>query len=187
MGDLTELLQQWRSGDPNALRKVTEAIYEELHRMAAQFLRKERPGHTMQATVLVHEVYLRLDSVQEIDWKTRAHFFSVVATLMRNILVDHARRRNARKRSARMRMASAGLSESWVEQPATDVDVLAVHAALDKMTAQYPNEARLVELRFFGGLEVPEAARILGASRSTVERQWRFARAWLRDEIAGRH
>jgi RNA polymerase sigma-70 factor (ECF subfamily) len=187
MGDLTELLQQWRCGDPNALRKVTEAIYEELRRMAAHYLRNERPCHTLQATVLVHEVYLRLDSVQEIDWKTRSHFFSVVATLMRNILVDHARKRNARKRSAWMRMAPQGLSESWTEQPATDVDVLAVHEALDKMMAQHPNEARLVELRFFGGLDVIEAARIIGTSRSTVERQWRFARAWLRDEISGQH
>ena len=187
MGDVTELLRRWRDGDPNALGQITEAIYEELRRIAGHYLRNERPGHTLQATVLVHELYLRLDSVRGIDWETRAQFFSVVATLMRNILVDHARKRSARKRGIRLRRSPEVLGGAGAEQFATNIDVLAVHEALDRMTTGYPDEVRLVELRFFGGLEVAEAARVLGVSLTTAERQWRFAKAWLRDEISGRH
>jgi len=177
MGDITELLQRWHNGDPAALNELTNQVYQELRRMAAHYLRTERPNHTMQATALVHEVYLRLDAMQEFDWHTRAQFFSMVATLMRNILVDHARKRNAQKRALPLDPPSGG-------DLATDVDVLAVHLALDKMQAQFPREARVVELRFFGGLDGAEAARVLEVSLSTVERQWRFARAWLRNEIA---
>lgn len=181
MGDITGLLQEWRSGDPGALAKITALIYDDLRRLAAHHLKNERAVQTLGPTALVHEVYLRIQSVRTIDWKTRAQFLSVVAGLMRNVLVDHARKRLALKRSG----PDLGRPQIdlWLES--TVIDVLAVDVALNKLSVEFPRVGRIVELRFFGGLDGPEAAKVLNTSLSTVEREWRFARAWLRDEING--
>jgi RNA polymerase sigma-70 factor, ECF subfamily len=179
LGDITRLLQAWKSGDPAAIEEVVALLYEELRRLAAYYLQRERPGHTLQATALVHETYLRLHTVRDIDWKTRAHFISVVASLMRQILVDHARRRNAMKR--------AGEAGGFPAQEATwtDLDVVAVHLALEELGSEHTRPAQIVELRFFGGLTIEEVAEVLELSVSTVEREWRFARAWLSTALAG--
>jgi RNA polymerase sigma-70 factor, ECF subfamily len=174
--DITGLLHDWKSGDEAALSRVTDVVYQDLRRLAAHYLRQERPEHTLDATELVHEVYLRMRSLQHVDWQTRVDFLSMVARLMRNILVDHARRRLAMKRRA-----PEGGEEPSVE--ATGIDVLAIHEALERMTSEFPRAARVVELRFFGGLEAEEAADVLQVSLSSVERDWRFAKAWLRDAI----
>ena len=178
--EITGLLQEWKSGDPGALARITAVIYEDLRRLAAHHLKEERPEHTLQATALVHEVYLRIHPMQDVDWQTRAHFLAVVTNVMRNILVDHARRRIARKRSVPEEPCACTLGPD-----ATNIDIVAIHLALDKMSAHFPRAARVVELRFFGGLDAEEAAGVLGVSLSSVERDWRFARAWLRDEIDG--
>jgi RNA polymerase sigma factor (TIGR02999 family) len=180
MLEITGLLQEWRSGDPRGLERVTDLVYEDLLRLASHYLSKERPDHTLNATALVHEVYLRIQSVQHIDWQTRSDFFCMVARMMRNILVDHARRRQAAKR-----MASEEPPRVEPVVGGEDIDVIAIHEALDKMTLQFPRAARVVEVRFFGGLEAQEAADVLGVSLSSVERDWRFAKAWLRDAITG--
>lgn len=179
IADITRLLQAWRSGDQDAIERVTTLLYDDLRRLAAYYLQRERPGHTLQATALVHEVYLRLDTVQEIDWKTRAHFISVVAGLMRRILVDHARRRNAGKRSG-VQVAFPSPAEllTW-----SDIDIISVHLALEDLAREYPRHAHIVELRFFGGLTNTEVAGLLELSVSTVEREWRFARSWLTNAI----
>jgi RNA polymerase sigma factor (TIGR02999 family) len=178
--EITGLLREWRSGDPGALATITAVIYEDLRRLAAHHLKDERPGHTLQATALVHEVFLRIHPMQDVDWQTRAHFLAVITNVMRNILVDHARRRIARKRS----VPEEG-RRNILRPEATDIDIVAIHLALDKMSAHFPRAARVVELRFFGGLDAAEAAEVLEVSLTSVERDWRFARAWLRDEIDG--
>ena len=179
MMDITGLLQQWKSGDAVALAKVTDLVYDDLRRLAGHYLKEERPGHTLGATALVHEVYLRLQALNEVDWQTRSDFLALVARLMRNILVDHARRRNALKRQAPEPQTSEPLT------PGPAIDVIAIHEALEQMSSKFPRVARVVELRFFGGLEATEAAAALGVSLSSVERDWRFAKAWLRDAIVG--
>ena len=178
--EITGLLQEWKSGDPGALARITAVIYEDLRRLAAHHLHGEAPGNTLQATALVHEVYLRIHPMQDVEWQTRAHFLAVVTTVMRNILVDHARRRIARKRCVPEERRRAIL-----RQNATDTDVVAIHLALDKLSVPYPRAARVVELRFFGGLDAAEAAGVLGVSMSSVERDWRLAKACLREEIFG--
>ena len=180
MGDITSLLQAWRSGDQRAIEQVTVILYEDLRRLAAYHLQSERPGHTLQATALVHEVYLRLGTVQSVDWKTRNHFISVVAGLMRQVLVDHARRRNAAKRAGITMQFPLPTEASWME-----FDVVQVHLALENLGKEYPRHAHIVELRFFGGLNATEVADVLDVSLSTVEREWRFARAWLSTAVSG--
>jgi RNA polymerase sigma-70 factor, ECF subfamily len=182
MGKITDLLQDWRAGKPEAKDCLIHLIYGDLHRIAARHLRKEQSAFTLQATALVHEVYLRLHSVRGIDWKARGQFMAVVASLMRNILVDHARSRKSLKRHSR-----GGRSPFHLDlHSESELDVVAVDIALNKMTAEFPRTARVVELRFFGGLNAPEIANVTGLALSTVEREWRFAKAWLREEISGR-
>jgi RNA polymerase sigma-70 factor, ECF subfamily len=175
--DITVLLHEWKSGDAAALSRVTDLVYQDLRRLASHYLRKERPDHTLDATELVHEVYLRMQGLQHVDWQTRADFLSMVARLMRNILVDHARRRSAIKRRAPEECDFPEVVAS------NEIDVIAVHEALERMASEYPRAAQVVELRFFGGLEAAEAAEVLRVSLSSVERDWRFAKAWLRDAI----
>jgi RNA polymerase sigma factor (TIGR02999 family) len=175
---VTYWLQRWRTGDDAALEEVTRLVYADLRRLASRYLRDEQAGHTLQATALVHEMYLRLASMQEIDWKGRGQFIAVVAQTMRRILIDHARRRRAAKRDVdrvSIAEATAGL----------DVDLLDVDRALNRMAVDYPRHAQIVELRFFGGLHTPEIAQTLGVSTRTVERDWQFARAWLQHEVGG--
>jgi RNA polymerase sigma-70 factor, ECF subfamily len=173
---VTGWLQLWREGDPVALDHVMAQMYRDLRRLAAYYLSGESQAHTMQPTALVHEAYLRLGGVRNLDWKGRAHFISVVTQIMRNILVDHARSRKAAKRDPER-------LELREERGCDLLDLLAVDEALTEMSSAYERCARIVELRFFGDLEFAEIADVLGVSLSTVERDWRFARAWLQERI----
>jgi RNA polymerase sigma factor (TIGR02999 family) len=179
---VTALLQQWSRGDRDALEKLTPLVYEELRGIAAGYMRDERPGHTLQATALVHEAYVRLIGQKRVSWQNRAHFFGIAAQLMRRILIDHARRRQAAKRGAGgpIRL-TAGVDVAGA--PEQDYDLLAIDGALSRLEQLDAAQARIVELRFFGGLTVEETAEVAGISTATVKREWRTARAWLRHEV----
>ncbi len=181
--DITHWLLRWREGDQEALDRLTLLVYTQLRHLAAALLHKERPGHTLQPTALVHELYFQLGSARAVDWKCRGQFFAISAKLMRRILLDHARRRVADKRG--------GGQTVRLEQEAFSVpgpDVLQVDAALSRLAKEHPRQAALVELRFFGGLTATEAVDALNASGEkvslrTVERDWKFSRAWLQNEL----
>jgi RNA polymerase sigma factor (TIGR02999 family) len=178
MHEVTDLLLSWRQGDAAALDRLVPLVYDELRRVARRHLRGESPGHALQATALVHEVYLRLVDVDRMTLTNRAHFFGVAATLMRQILVDHARRQRADKRGGGVTMLSldeAALPAAWT----SSVDVLALDEALDALSAIDARQCRVVEVRFFAGLTIDEAATALGISPATVEREWALAKAWL--------
>jgi RNA polymerase sigma factor (TIGR02999 family) len=179
--NITHLLKEWSDGDERALDRLTPLVYEELRHQAARFLRRERPGHTLQTTALIHEAYLRLIDANDVQWQSRAHFFAIAANLMRRVLVDHARRRDAEKRGgSHIRLT---LDEGLAVAKETDVDLLAIDEALTRLATIDPQQARVVELRFFSGLSVEETAVALGVSPKTVKRDWSVARAWLRREI----
>jgi RNA polymerase sigma-70 factor (ECF subfamily) len=181
--NITHLLKEWSDGDERALDRLTPLVYEELRQQAARYLRKERPGHSLQATALINEAFLRLIDVKDVQWQNRAHFFAIAANLMRRILVDHARRRDAEKRGgSHMRLT---LDEALAMAKEPEVDLLAIDEALDRLAAIDEQQARVVELRFFSGLTVEETAAALGVSPKTVKRDWSVARAWLRREIGG--
>jgi RNA polymerase sigma factor (TIGR02999 family) len=175
--DVTGLLLSWRQGDAAALDRLVPLVYDELRRVARRHLRGERPGHVLQATALVHEVYLRLVDVDRMTLTSRSHFFGVAAGLMRQILVDHARRQRAEKRGGGVTMLS--LDEVSPAAQATSVDVLALDEALDVLSSIDGRQCRVVELRFFAGLNIDEAADALGISPATVEREWALAKVWL--------
>ncbi|MFN2509979.1 MAG: sigma-70 family RNA polymerase sigma factor [Pyrinomonadaceae bacterium] len=181
--NITHLLNEWSYGDPQALERVTPLVYEELRRQAARYLRRERPGHTLQTSGLINEAYLRLVDAQDVHWQSRAHFFAIAANLMRRILVEHARRRDADKRGGSQ--IRVPLHDALPVAAETDVDLLAIDEALDRLAAIDPRQARVVELRFFSGLSVEETAAALDVSPKTVKRDWSVARAWLRREIGG--
>ncbi|MEM8964736.1 MAG: sigma-70 family RNA polymerase sigma factor [Acidobacteriota bacterium] len=176
-GDVTRLLKRWKAGEERAFEDLLPLVYEELRVVASAYLRRERAGHTMQTTDLVHEAYMRLSNAASIDAKDRSHFFAVAARAMRRILVDHARSQKADKRvGAHRRFA---LDDALGVGVPFDEQVILVHEALERLAASHPRPARLVELRFFGGLTEREAIEVLGASKSTLERDWRFAKLWL--------
>jgi RNA polymerase sigma factor (TIGR02999 family) len=179
--NITHFLKEWSAGDRRALDRLTPLVYEELRHHAAHYLRRERRGHTLQTTALIHEAYLRLIDAKDVNWQSRAHFFAIAANLMRRVLVDHARRRDADKRGGSQ--VRVQLDEALAIAPETDVDVLAIDEALNRLAAIDPQQARVVELRFFSGLSVEETAAALGVSPKTVKRDWSVARAWLRREI----
>jgi RNA polymerase sigma-70 factor, ECF subfamily len=181
--ELTQLLKAWGEGDDGALERLTTVVEDELHRMAHRWMSRERPGHTLQTTALVNEVYLRLVDVQAVNWQDRAHFFAISARLMRRILTDFARSRNYQKRGAGAVQVS--LDEGLLLAPEKDADIMALDAALTQLAVFYPRQSRVVELRFFGGLEVEEAAEALKVSPVTVKRDWRFAKAWLLRAMRG--
>jgi RNA polymerase sigma factor (TIGR02999 family) len=180
--DVTDLLLSWRQGDPAALDRLIPLVYDELRRVAGRRLRGESPGHSLQATALVHEVYLRLVDVDRMTVTNRAHFLGVAATLMRQILVDHARRQRADKRGGDATMLS--LDEVSPAAPDRGVDVLALDEALNALSAIDARQCRVVELRYFAGLKIDEAAEALGVSPATVEREWAMAKAWLYRRLA---
>ena len=181
MHDVTDLLLSWRHGDPAALDRLLPLVYDELRRIAARHLRRERAGHSLQPTGLVHEAYLRLVGAPGPEWQDRAHFFGVSARLMRQILVDHARARGAAKRGgAARRVTLTDHVEPAVER---DLDLLALDEALRRLEEMDPVQGRVVELRYFTGLSIEETAEVLGKSPATVNREWRMARAWLRREL----
>ena len=177
MPDVTGLLVSWRQGDAEALDRLVPLVYDELRRVARRHLRREQPGHALQATALVHEVYLRLVDVDRLTLKNRTHFFAVAAKLMRQILVDHARRQHADKRGGGATMLSLADVSPAAQPPG--VDVLALDQALDALSAIDARQGGVVELRFFAGLDIDEAAEALGISPATVEREWALAKAWL--------
>jgi RNA polymerase sigma factor (TIGR02999 family) len=183
-GDLTALLNEVRAGSLDARSRLVEAIYAELRRMAAGMMRQERPDHTLQASALVHEALLRILSSDALAGAPhRRYLFAAAAQAMRQVLVDHARSRRASKRSGgRSRVPLDAALAGFEEQ---GLDVIALHEALERLAATHPRAAHVVELRFFGGLSMPEVAESLELSVTTIEGDWRFARAWLRGQLGG--
>ena len=180
--DVTALLDGWSRGDPGALERLVPLVYAELRRLAARQLRRERAGHSLQPTVLVHEAYLRLVNQRQVEWQNRAHFFGVSAQIMRRILVDHARRRHANKRGDHADHVS--IDSASVEAPARDeISVLALDGALQRMQQVDARLAQVVELRAFAGLTIEEAAIVMKVSLATAKREWRTAKAWLTREL----
>ncbi len=179
--EITRLLAAWSKGDQAALDKLLPLVYDELHRLAASYMRRERTDHTLQTTALVHEAYLKLVGQRQARWETRVHFFAAAAQVMRHILIDHARTRRRAKRGAGVPELS--LDEAAVLSDGRAEELLAVHEALTGLSAVDPRKGRVFELRYFGGLSVEEAAEALRVSPATVARDWRMAKAWLRREI----
>jgi len=179
--DVTRLLQAWSDGDPAALDELLPVVYRELHHQAERYMRNQSPGHTLQATALVNEAYLRLAGREPIEWKSRAHFFGVAAKAMRSILVDHARARQASKRGGGVAPVTLADADQSGGQP---VEVLELDETLKRLAELDPRKASLVELRWFGGLSIEEAAEVLSVSTATAKREWRTARAWLRRELS---
>lgn len=179
--DVTALLAEWSRGDHRAFDQLLPLVYAELRRIATRQLRRERAGHTLQPTALVHEVYLRLVDQRNVDWRNRAHFFGVAAQVMRRILVDHARRHKASKRGDGLPRVS--LDEAKEVATPDAISVLALDQALDRLAGMDAELARIVELRAFGGLTIEEAACVLKMSPSTAKREWRTAKAWLTREL----
>ena len=182
--DVTELLKKWSKGDHDALDLLMPLVYDELHRLAGAYLRRERREHTLQPTALVNEAYLKLIDQRNANWKSRAQFFGVAAQLMRRILVDHARAHHAAKRGGSGFNVSLSKAHRFGEEP--DLDLLALHEALERLAAIDGQPARVVELRFFGGLTIEETAEVMSVSHATIEREWQMARAWLRRELSRR-
>jgi RNA polymerase sigma factor (TIGR02999 family) len=178
---ITQLLERWSQGDEKALDQLMPLVYDELHRLAGAYLRSERREHTLQPTALVNEAYLKLVRQRNIQWQNRAQFFGVAAQLMRRILVDHARANYADKRGGDRVNVSLRNIGAFGTQPTTDV--LALHDALNRLAEIDPDQGRIVELRFFGGLTIEEAAEVMQVSHSTVEREWKIAKAWLKREL----
>jgi RNA polymerase sigma factor (TIGR02999 family) len=185
--EVTALLIEWRQGDAAALERLVPLVYAELKMVARAHLRREQAGHSLQATALVHEVYLRLVNVDRMTFESRAHFLAVAARLMRQILVDHARRKLAGKRGGRATMVSLdGVSPAVNAVGPTNIDVLALDEALGELASFDARQCRIVEMRFFAGLTIDEAAHALGISTATVEREWALAKAWLYDQLSAR-
>ena len=185
--DVTALLIEWRQGDAAALERLVPLVYAELKKVAGAHLRHEQAGHSLQATALVHEVYLRLVNVDRMTFESRAHFMAVAARLMRQILVDRARRRLAGKRGARATMVSLdGVAPAVHAIGPTNIDVLALDEALAELASFDAQQCRIVEMRFFAGLTIDEAAHALGISTATVEREWAVAKAWLYAQLSAR-
>jgi RNA polymerase sigma factor (TIGR02999 family) len=180
--DVTELLSRWGQGDRDAFDALAPSVYGELRRIAVGYLRRERPDHTLQPTALVHEAFLRLVEQRDVDWQSRQHFFGVSAQLMRRILVDYARQRAADKRGGGRNHVT--LDEALAAAESNRLDVILIDDALRRLASIDPNHVRLIELRFFGGLTIEEAADVLGYSSGTAKREWRLAKAWLRRELA---
>jgi RNA polymerase sigma factor (TIGR02999 family) len=185
--DVTALLIEWRQGDAAALERLVPLVYAELKKVAGAHLRHERAGHSLQATALVHEVYLRLVNVDRLTFESRAHFMAVAARLMRQILVDHARRRLRGKRGGGATMVSLdGMSPAVNTVGPTNIDVLALDQALAELASFDAQQCRIVEMRFFAGLTIDEVAHALGISTATVEREWAVAKAWLYTQLSAR-
>ena len=182
--ELTQLLIAWSDGDRAALEKLTPLVYEELRRLAHSYMNRERKGHTLQTTALVHEAYLRLFNREQMHWQNRAHFFAIAANLMRCILVDHARGHASEKRGGKAQMVS--LDEAAVISQERGSEVIALDEALKGLAVIDPQQSRIVELRFFGGLSVEETAEVLSLSPATIKREMSSAKLWLLREISKR-
>jgi len=184
--DITDLLQQWRKGDKNALDRLMPLVYAELRHVAARYVARERPENTLRCTALVHEAFLRLVDQRRVDWQSRAHFYGLAAQMMRRILVDRARRTGRSKRGSGVVPVPLDEASLAVSSPgAAPIDVLALDDALRALAVFDEKQARLVELRFFGGLTFNEAAETLGLSSTGAKREWALAKAWLYRRLSG--
>ena len=181
-GDISTLLRAWRDGDPSALERLTPIVYDELRRLARRYMKRERPGHSLQTMDLVNEAYMRLVDYERMQWQNRAHFFAVSSQLMRRILVDHARRHNLKRGGG---VPHISLDEAAVVGGDQDTDLVALDDAMNALGRIDPRKVQVVEMRFFGGLSVEETAEVLKVSTVTVKRDWRAARAWLYRELTG--
>jgi RNA polymerase sigma-70 factor (ECF subfamily) len=180
--DVSALLRAWGDGDQTALEKLTPIVYDGLHSLARRYLRRERPGHSLQTTALVHEAYMRLANYKRMQWQDRAHFFAVSSQVMRRILVEYARRHNLKRGGGVQRVT---LDEAATVGGGEDMDLVALDDALNALARIDPRKVRVVEMRFFGGLSVEETAEVLKVSTVTVKRDWRLAKAWLYRELTG--
>lgn len=180
-GEITQLLRQSSEGDTGAMERLMPVVYDELRALAASYLRRERPDHTLQPTALANEAYLRLIDQRVIQWNGRSHFFGIAARVMRRILVDHARAHRAGKRGGRAEHVPLDEAAAWTGPH--DVDLIALDEALDSLSANDPRKAKVVELRFFGGMSVEETADVLGVAAITVMRDWTMAKAYLLREM----
>jgi RNA polymerase sigma-70 factor (ECF subfamily) len=178
---VTQLLEKWSQGDRNALDDLMPLVYDELRRLAGNYLRRERPDHTLQPTALVNEAYLLMVDQRRAQWQNRAQFIGVAAQMMRRILVDHARANQAEKRGGQHYTVSLSEADRFGDSP--DIDLLRIHEALERLAAIDPQQSRIVELRFFGGLTIEETTEAMSLSHTTIERDWKMARAWLRREM----
>jgi RNA polymerase sigma factor (TIGR02999 family) len=178
---ITQLLARWSNGEEKALDELLPLVYDELHRLAVTYLRRERREHTLQPTALVNELFLKFSEQHSMSWQNRAQFFGVAAQIMRRILVDHARAHFADKRGGDRFCVSLRNIAAFGAEP--DADLLALHDALNKLAEIDPTQARIVELRFFGGLTIKETAEVMGISHATVEREWKIAKAYLKREL----
>jgi len=183
--EIADLLQSWSQGDQGAIDKLAPLVYDELHRLAKRYMSDERPGHTLQTTALLNEAYLRLVHSSHPNWEGRSHFFGVCAQVMRRILVDWARSRQAVKRGGDVSALDLNEALAAATQPGTDL--VAIDDALESLASLDPRKARVVELRFFGGLSVKETAELLKVSEETVHRDWKLAKSWLRRELSRGH
>ena len=181
---VTELLVAWGEGDRAALDELMPVVYDELRRLAQKYLSRERPGHTLQTTALVHEAYLRLVDQKSINWQNRAQFFGIAAQMMRRILINHAKDRNAKKRQGYATRVSLDEAVSFFEK--RELDLVALDEALNTLATLDPQQTRIVELRFFGGLTIEEVAEVLGISPATTKRDWDSAKLWLRRQLSSR-
>ena len=181
--DVTELLLKWKDGDASALDRLMPLVYDELRRLARRCLRRERAGHTMQTTTLVHEAYLRLIDANRIPWEDRAHFFAIAAQLMRRVLVDEARKRHFKKRGGEFTRIS--LDEAMTVSRERERELMALDEALDRLATFAARKCRVVELRFFAGMSIEETAAALNISTDIVKREWRTAKLWLLHELGG--
>jgi RNA polymerase sigma factor (TIGR02999 family) len=180
-GPISQLLEKWQAGDSEALNALVPLVYEDLRRLAHHYLQKQRPDHTLQSGALVNEAYLRLARHEMLSFDNRAHFFAVLARIMRQILVDYARNQHAAKRDARIKMV---LDEAVAPTPLRQVSVVMLDDALQGLSKLDSRQGQIVELRFFGGLSIEETALVLGISSATVKREWTTARLWLRKQLA---
>jgi len=181
-GDISILLRAWSEGDPRALEKLTPIVYDELHRLARRYMKRERPGHSLQTTALVNEAYTRLVDYKRMQWQDRAHFFAVASQLMRRILVDHARRHNLKRGGGIQHLSLQEAGDLGGDQ---DTDLVALDAAMHALALIDPRKVQVVEMRVFGGLSVEETAEVLKVSTVTVKRDWRAARIWLFRQLTG--
>ena len=177
---VTQLLQKWSGGDSRALDELTPLVYSEVRKLARSYLRRERPDHTLQATALVNEAYIRLIDQRRVQWQSRAHFFGIAAQMMRRVLVDHARMRKADKRGSGAEAVVLDEALLSIERP---VDLVRLDDALEALAALDPRQAKIVELRYFGELSIEETAEVVNLSPTTVKREWAAARTWLRREL----
>ncbi len=180
--DVTQMLKEWSDGDQNIFDKLMPLVYEELRRQASRYLRKERSNHTLQTTALIHEAYLKLIDQKNVEWQNRAHFFAIAAQAMRRILVDYARERHRTKRGG----AAENLpleKAAFIVSKEKSLDLVALDEALTRLAKFDERQARVVELKFFSGLDIDETAEVLGVSNATVRRDWNMAKAWLHQEI----